>query len=403
METATTPVSGVKTSSDQILDSIGRIAPILTQHVEDEEKIGRLSAPVVDALRAAGFFKLFLPKSLGGLEVDPLTMAKLVEEVARCNTAAGWSLMVANTTLPMLSRIPDKGIEEIFSNNPNAFLAGSVHPPMMATRTEGGYLINGRNPLVSNIHEAHWIFVLGLVMEGGQPKFTDGHPEILGVYMRAKDCRILDTWTVLGMHATDSNDVEAKDVFVPDARLFALTPEFNPGRHFKGPLYKVPAACANIACLLAPVTIAVAQNAIDELKDLAGRKTPLGSMVPLRERGVMQRKLGRAEALVQSSRAYLHEKIAQCWKKTTGGESISLEEKAGLLLAATYTNQSCVEAVELMYTAAGTNGIYLRNKLAHYVTDAQVLRQHGFMNESRYETGGQVFFGLPPDLPIIEL
>ena len=77
METATTPVSGVKTSSDQILDSIGRIAPILTQHVEDEEKIGRLSAPVVDALRAAGFFKLFLPKSLGGLEVDPLTMAKL--------------------------------------------------------------------------------------------------------------------------------------------------------------------------------------------------------------------------------------------------------------------------------------------------------------------------------------
>ena len=67
----------------------------------------------------------------------------------------------------------------------------------------------------------------------------------------------------------------------------------------------------------------------------------------------MQRKLGRAEALVQSSRAYLHEKIAQCWKKTTSGESISLEEKAGLLLAATYTNQSCVEAVELMYTAAG--------------------------------------------------
>ena len=96
---------------------------------------------------------------------------------------------------------------------------------MMATRTEGGYLINGRNPLVSNIHEAHWIFVLGLVMEGGQPKVTNGHPEILGVYMRAKDCRILDTWTVLGMHATDSNDVEPKTAssrcssFRPHARV----------------------------------------------------------------------------------------------------------------------------------------------------------------------------------------
>jgi hypothetical protein len=53
--------------------------------------------------------------------------------------------------------------------------------------------------------------------------------------------------------------------------------------------------------------------------------------------------------------------------------------------------------------AAGTNGIYLKNKLAYYLADAQVLRQHGFMNENCYETAGQVYFGLPPDLPIIEL
>ena len=178
-------------------------------------------------------------------------------------------------------------------------------------------------------------------MEGGQPKFSQGHPEILGIYMRAKDCRVLDTWTVLGMHATDSNDMEAKDVFVPDDRLFALAPSYS-GSPFQGATlpgscrlrkYRVPPCPDHHRCCT---------NAINELKDLASRKTPLGSMVTLRERGVMQRKLGRAEALVQSSRAYLHEKIAQCWKKTTAGESISLEEKAGLLLAATYTNQSCL-------------------------------------------------------------
>ena len=85
------------------------------------------------------------------------------------------------------------------------------------------------------------------------------------------------------------------------------------------------------------------------------------------------------------------------------GKTIELEEKAGLLLAAAHTNQSCAEATELMYTAAGTTGIYLKNKLAHHLMDAQVLRQHGFMNESRYETAAQVYFGLPPDLPIIQL
>jgi alkylation response protein AidB-like acyl-CoA dehydrogenase len=377
------------------------LGSILSQNIAEEENNGRLSATVVSALKEAGFYKLYLPKSLGGLEADPVTVAKVVEEVAKHNTAAGWSLMVANTTLNFIGRIPEKGIDEIYVSNPDAFIAGSVNPPMMATRADGGYLINGRNALVSNVHEAQWIMVLGLVTEGGKPKINNGHPEMIGVYMKADDCKIIDTWNVLGMGATDSNDVEAKDVFVPDQRVFPLTPEFHPSRHFHGPLYRFPSAGANVGCLLAPVSLAVARNAINELKAIAGKKTPLGSMVPIRERGVVQRKLGRAESLVQSARIYLHGKLAECWNRVLAGETISLEEKADLLLAATHANQSCIEAVELVYTAAGTNGIYMKNKLAHYFCDAQVLRQHGFMNESRYETGGQVHFGLPPDLPII--
>ena len=379
------------------------LGALIGQNINEEENNGRLSASVIDALKEAGYYKLFLPQSLGGLEADPLTVAKLVEAVATHNTAAGWSLMVANTTLLMLSRIPEKGIDEIFSNDPDAFIAGTVHPPMRATKVDGGYLINGRNPLVSNVHEAQWLMVLALLMEDGQPIMHDGHPEILGIYMKASDCQVIDTWDVIGMHATDSNDIEARDVFVPDHRVCSLMEEFRPGRHFTGPLYHFPAAGGNIACLLAPVTLAVAGNAIHELKTIAEKKTPLGSMVPIRERGVIQRKLGIAEALVRSSRAYLHDAISKSWQRTAAGETISLEEKAGLALAAAHTNQSCVEAVELMYSAAGSSAIYKKNKLAHYLTDAQVLRQHGFMNESRYETAGQVFFGLPPDLPIIAL
>jgi alkylation response protein AidB-like acyl-CoA dehydrogenase len=398
-----TTASSVRLNGKDLVQSANKLGLLISQNINEEENNGRLSSAVVNALSEASFYKLFLPKSLGGLEAEPLTVAKIVEEVASHNTAAGWSLMVANTTLLMLSRLPEKGVEEIYNGNPDAFIAGTVHPPMMATRVDGGYKINGRNPLVSNVHEAQWIMVLAIVMENGQPKMIDGHPEILGVYMRASDCKIIDTWQVIGMHATDSNDIEAKDVFVPEHRVCALMDEFKPGHHFAKPLYHFPAAGGNIACLLAPVSLAVAQNAIQELKTIANKKTPLGSMVTIRERGVIQRKLGMAEALVRSSRIYLHDTIEKCWQRTLAGESISLEEKAGLALAAAHTNQSCVQAVELMFTAAGSSGIYKKSKMAHYLSDAQVLRQHGFMNESRYETAAQVFFGLPPDLPIIAL
>jgi alkylation response protein AidB-like acyl-CoA dehydrogenase len=384
-----------------LLEKAAEIGPVISQYIDEDENNRRISKPVLQALREAGFLRLFLPKSLGGLEADPLPAAKVVEEVARYNTAAGWSMMVANVSTWWCNRLSEKGVEEIYKNGPDTFIAGAFHPPMKATPVEGGYSINGKSPLTSNVHEAQWIFVSAFVMEKGQMKIHNGIPEIIGVFMNSADCEIIDTWYTLGMKATDSNDVAAKDVFVPGYRTYPLAPEFQPNSYYMSPLYQFPAIGASIASLIAPVALAVARNAIEELKALAEKKVPFGSAVSIRERGSVQKKLGMAEAFVQSSRAYLFHTIAECWDKTMGGEKLTLEERAKLLLAVTHTNQTCVQAVDLMYSAAGSSGIYTRNSLAHYFTDAQVIRQHGFSNDSRYETAAQIYFGLQPDLPVI--
>jgi indole-3-acetate monooxygenase len=399
MNSRTIPPEAV--SSISLMESAHQIGSILSQHIEEEENSRRISRPVFDALLESGFFRLFLPRSLGGYEVDPVTAAKLVEKIAGYNTAAGWTLMVTNTATWWCNRLSDKGIEEIYKSGPDTFIAGAFHPPMSATRVNGGYVINGRSPLASNVHEAKWIFVTAFVMEKGEMKITNGIPELIGVFMSAEACQIIDTWHTIGMRATDSNDVQAKDVFVPDHLSYPLVPEFEPNIYYTGPLYQFPAIGASIASLIVPVALAVARNAIEELKALAVKKVPFASAVSIRERGSVQRKLGMAEALVQSSRAYLHYEITELWKKILSGRKLTLEERASLLLSVTHTNQSCVQAVDMMYSAAGTSGIYLRNRLAHYFTDAQVIRQHGFSNESRYETAAQIYFGLQPDLPVI--
>ncbi len=400
METLFTP-SAPKVEKD--LEKTAReIGPEISKYVEEEETNRRLSPPVIKALRNAGFFKLFLPEALGGMEADPVTTARVIEEVARHNTAAGWSLMVANTCPMMIVRLPDEGISAIYGNDPDALVAGSVHPPMSAIQVKGGYSISGRNPLVSNVHEAQWVLVLAFVMEQDKMKMHNGHPEMIGAVMKAGDCEIIDTWHTIGMKATDSNDIAAKDVFVPDYLSFPLDPELAPNPRYTGPHYHFPASGANIACLFPPISLALAYNAINELKTLAEKKTPLGSMVSIKQKGAMQRKLGIAESLLQSSRAYLYEAIGECWEKVKAGNHVTREEKARLLLAATHTNQSCTKAVDLMYSAAGSTAIYTRNKIAHYFTDAQVLKQHGFVNESRYETAAQIYFGLPSDLPLVE-
>ena len=383
------------------LEFVQEIAAILSQNIEEEEANRKISSSTLNALREAGLLRLYLPKSFGGSETDPLTTAKLVEAVARHNTAAGWSMMVANTSAWWCKYLPEKGVEEVFKYGPDTFVAGAFHPPMRASATKSGFLINGRSPLTSNVHEAQWIFVTAFVMDGDQMKFNNGIPEVIGVIMDAKDVEVLDTWYTIGMKSTDSNDIKVDNVFVPDHRLFALMPDAEPNSYYKSPLYRFPAIGVSISSLISPVALAVARNAIEELKVIADKKVPLGSMVSIKERGAVQRKLGMAEAFVQSSRAFLFQELTGCWKKVQAKEKISLEEKARLLLAATQTNQSCSQAVDLMYTAAGTTGIYTRNKLSRLFSDAQVIRQHGFSNESRYETAAQVFLGLQPDLPVI--
>jgi indole-3-acetate monooxygenase len=400
METSvSTPAPKLERDLEETAREIG---PEIHRYIEEEENNRRLSPPVIKALRNAGFFKLFLPQALGGMEADPVTTARVVEEVARHNTAAGWSLMVANTSPSMIVKLPDEGIDKLYGKNPDTFIAGSVHPPMFATPVKDGFTITGRNPLFSNVHEAEWLMVLAFVMEDGKMKMHNNQPEMIGAVLKASDCEIIDTWHTIGMKATDSNDVSAKDVFVPGYLTFPLDPTLAPNPRFSGPLYRFPASGFNIACLFPPVSIALASNAIRELKILADSKTPLGSMVSIKQKGAMQNKLGVAEALVQSSRAYLYQTIEEVWEKVKSGDDVTREDRAKLLLAATHSNQSCTKAVDLMYSAAGSTAIYIRNKIAHYFTDAQVLKQHGFVNESRYETAAQIYFGLPSDLPLVE-
>lgn len=388
-------------SKEELMHAATEVGSLISGNIGEEEDNRRLSKTTFNALREAGLLKLYVPESLGGLEVDPVTTARLVEEIARHNTAAGWSMMVANTSAWWCCRASERAVTEIYAHTPNAIIAGTFHPPMKADPTKGGYIVNGRNPLASNVHEATHIFMTAFVMEGDHIKMNNGFPEVIGVLMNPDDCQIIDTWYTLGMKATDSNDVVADHVFVPDHLVFPISPVFEPNSYYTGRLYQYAAMGTSIASLIAPIPLAIARNAIAELKVLADNKTPMGSMTSIRERGAVQRKVGMAEAMVQSSRAYLYQTLSDKWNKTLAGETLSLEDKAALLLAATHTNQSCLQEVDLMYSAAGSTAIYTRSKLEHYFTDAQVIRQHGFANESRYETVAQVYFGLPPDLPVL--
>jgi alkylation response protein AidB-like acyl-CoA dehydrogenase len=378
------------------------IGPALRRNAELADRERRLPQESLDLLREAGFLRLYVPRALGGLEADPVTHARVQEELARHDSAAGWVLQVTSSSAWWCSRLPTETVEEIYGDGPDQMIAVSFGTPVEGVAHGDGLRISGQRAFASNVSEAGWIWLTALTVEDGRPVMVGGAPVVRAVFFPAGEASVVDTWDTLGMRGTDSNDVVVTDVLVPGRRSFRIGIDHTPGRHYGGALYRAPITVL-VASYAPAVALGIAREAVDELVALAGGKTPFASATPLRQRPMAQAKLGRAEGALRSARSYLYDRITWGWERTLAGQEIDLRQRTEGLLAAVNAIDAAVTVVDLMYSAAGTSAIYKRNRLERLFRDAQVMRQHGFLNDSRYETVGQVFLGLPPDLGFVAL
>ena len=390
--------TGVAVNEDIVAAARG-IGSIVAEHAATTERNRRLAPPVVDALRAAGLFRLFTPRALGGLEVDPVTFARVVEEVSTFDSAAGWAFQV-NTGEWWTSRMSPEGVAELYADGPDLMMAASFAPPHRAEEVPGGYRITGRGPLASIIHDSRWALMSAIVFDGDQPRMTLVGPDFISVVMRTTEVEIIDTWDSLGMRGTDSNDIEAKGVFVPESRAFRFEPDSAASAPFDGPLYRMPALAATFP-IIAPVALAIAGGAIRELRAIVTTKVPLGSVKTARDRVAVQSAVAEAEAMVRSARLFFYDALSKAWRRAVAQKPFTLEDKADLMLASTWAVRSAARATDLMHRMGGTNGIYARNRLERHFRDAQTVRHHGFVSDSRLETVGQVYLGVPPEFPFV--
>jgi hypothetical protein len=74
------------------LERAREIAPMLAAAADEIEESRQLPERVVEALIERGFFRMLLPRSLGGAELDPLTYVQVLEEIAKADPSTAWSL-----------------------------------------------------------------------------------------------------------------------------------------------------------------------------------------------------------------------------------------------------------------------------------------------------------------------
>lgn len=389
------------TSAASLVDRARELGPLLRKHAAQADRDGRLPRACVEAIREAGFMRMYVPRSLGGLEVDPLTHLLVQEELARHDAAAGWLLQACGSGAWWCSRLPTETAERIYADGPDQVIAVSFATPVEGVRADGGFVLSGRRAFASNVSDASWIWLTMLHLVGGEPESVDGAPVTRAVFFPASQATVVPTWDALGLRGTDSNDVAVDELFVPEAATFRIGLDHVPGPHYDGALYRAPAMVL-VATIVPAVGLGLARNALDAFRELAD-KVPFASASALHERATAQARYGRAEGALRAARALLLNAVSDAWTAIAGGSEPTLDERADVLLACAQAVRGSVEAVESIFGAAGTSAITRGGVLERCFRDVQVLRQHGFVGESRFETVAQVAFGLEPDMGFVAL
>ncbi|HTE96752.1 MAG TPA: acyl-CoA dehydrogenase family protein [Bradyrhizobium sp.] len=161
-------------TSSRLLADIRRMAPMIAKRAAEIEAARRIPLDLVATLKSIGVFRMFAPKSHGGLELELSGALKILAALAKIDGSLGWAAMVGSGSSLLASSLPRETYDQIYRDGPDVIFAGSRQPAGTAEAVDGGLRVNGRWPFASGCQHADWIFAACVMTKDGQPRFLDG-------------------------------------------------------------------------------------------------------------------------------------------------------------------------------------------------------------------------------------
>jgi indole-3-acetate monooxygenase len=380
-----------------VLERVDEIGPVIRENAAESERLGRLTPPVLDALRDAGLFSMLIPLEMGGLGFTIPEFIRVTERVASLDAATGWTLTILADG-PLFARFLAPEVYQELCGSPPALIAGSLNPvSARATKVDGGYSFSGVATYLSGSAHAQWIVAAAIVFDGDEPVFTETGIDVRAAAFPIDRARSLDSWNVTGMRATGSTDYEFHDVTVADAWTFEpLRP-----RPVAGDAFSAIPLWAQLGGSLASCAVGAARNMIEQYVDLALAKVPAGNLTRMAERPPAQIALGEAEGLVQAAAAVLHETVNGVWARGTAQEPFDNPALARQRLGVVTAVRLAAQAVDVLHDAAGMSAVARDSVLDRCWRDVHTMTQHVVLAPARFEVAGRVLLGLDPGSPVI--
>ncbi|HKE79925.1 MAG TPA: acyl-CoA dehydrogenase family protein [Solirubrobacteraceae bacterium] len=370
------------TTTPDLLDRARSVSPLLDEQADWGDKNGRLSDEVVDALHENRIFGMWVPRDLGGSELDPISSLKVIDELSYGDASAGWVTMAASLAIGTgAAYLGDEAVDQIFGGERFPVIAGQGTRPGTAVPADGGHVLSGSWSFASGIKHSGFIHTLGIVEGTGEPRIF---------VLPVDQATLIDNWDVMGLRATGSIDYEIDGVFVPEYfSHFAVTETPLRG----GNLYHL--GIINIAGIChSGWALGVGRRMLAELRKLVQSKA--GRPGAQADNASFLEGYGQAEGVYRAARALVFETWGDATATLERGDSLSVDQNTAIRLATIHVTKAAHEVSRFVYAASGTTGLRA-GTIQRYFRDMHAGTQHVIPSPPIMQTVGRKLAGLADD------
>lgn len=379
-------------SGADVVKATELLAPEFAERAAEGERLGQLPADLFTKAQDAGLIDLMLPRALGGLELDPLTVVEVISTISAADGSAGFTILTLNATC-YVAWLAEDAARTVLAGEPRAVATVFTPRGSAVPQDDGSLLVTGRWPFNTGCRNASWFCNGVMVLDGDKPAVVPpGRPDWRLVFAPREQCGILDTWDVAGLKGTGSNDTVMERVRVTPE--FTANPIFEPPRH-DGPLYRW-SFFALMGVQFAGFPLGIARRALDEFVALAPKKSR-GSK-PLAQEQSVQLAVARCEADLRSAKAFVTDVMGTAWERTLRGDEMSMDDRVAVRLATGRAIRAGVEVVDTVFRLAGGGALYGSSPLQRCWRDINAGSHHGYFSEYHETRVGRALLGVPvPD------
>lgn len=388
-------------STAEVVQRAHDLTEVLRERAAETERLRQLPEATVADIKRTGVHRVFQPARFGGSESPFRAGVDILRALGRGCASTAWVVVQNMTHNLMVAQWPDQAQQEVWGSQPDVMLSGILIPGIgRARRVPGGYVLSGRWPFVSGVNVSDWVLFTAFVPN------ERGENEDRHFLIPRHEVEIIDTWHAVGLRGSSSNDVQVKEVFIPEHRSITVEDlkggsgspgsALNDALIFRSPCYAI------FGMFIGAAGLGAAETTVQLYVEQTRKRVATMAGAAMAQYTTQQVKIAEAVSSVETAAMLLGASADEALAILKEGRLPTAEERTRMRCHAAFAGKLATNAVNIVWEAGGGAMIYDSNPISRGFRDVTCANRHTTQTwDNNASIHGRVTLGMPLDNPAL--